>query len=185
LEAQSAYIESDVGASNQDVERAFLQIASWVPLLTPYQGTKGEKALLRSFTSALINRYINSVSLIPGGVGEEALSLKHEHRLEVAILKRFTWHYVIDSQPLSTQRFGQRCLIRSLFNVYCKSALSSQDSAIFPPFYRELLEASDSRNERIRIAADIVSSMNEAQAIEMNQRLTGQSLGFALDRPLA
>jgi len=88
---------------------------------------------------------------------------------------------VINSRELNTQRFGQRALIRSLYDIYKNASLSESDWYIFPHFYRDQL-INAGYEERLRLVADVISSMNESQAIEMNQRLTGQSLGFALDR---
>jgi dGTPase len=183
LDARCHRIAESVGVSEDNVEETFRLLMGLVPLVTPYRGTKGERALMQSFTSRMVSRYIHSTSLVEGAIGEHAITIGRQHETEVAILKGLTWHYVIESQPLSTQRFGQKSLIRSLFGVYAECARSGNDWEIFPPFFRELLEDAETERERIRVAVDLIASMNESQAIEINGRLTGQSLGFALDRP--
>ena len=98
------------------------------------------------------------------------------------MLKLLAWCYVIESPSLVTQRFGQRALVSSLFKTYMQAADSKIDMAIFPSLYREPLEdaAGDVRLIK-RIVADLISSMSESQVVAIHQRLTGQSLGSAMD----
>lgn len=148
----------------------------------PYRGRRSERASLRYMTSASIGRLIqHSVSL---RIGEKGLELAIDQDLidEVRVLKLLAWCYVIESPSLVTQRFGQRALIASLFKTYVQAALSKKDEVIFPSLYRELLEenAGDARGIK-RIVADLIASMSEAQVVAIHQRLTGQSLGSAMD----
>jgi dGTPase len=153
----------------------------------PYAGTQKERVLLRNFTSELINKYMNAMSFTGDGWGEQAITIDPAAKLEVETLKGLTWYYVIDGQSLASQRFGQRSVIRSLFEIYATAAFSSKNNKkewrVFPDFFREKLEAAESDEEKLRVVADVIASMSEAQALETHQRLTGLSLGSALVRP--
>ena len=148
----------------------------------PYRGRRSERASLRYMTSESIGRLIQeSVSF---GIGERGLELVISQDLldEVKVLKLLVWCYVIESPSLVTQRFGQRTLITSLFNTYVQAAHSKNDAVIFPSLYREALQiAGDNPKAIKRIVADLIASMSEAQVVAIHQRLTGQSLGSAMD----
>jgi dGTPase len=101
---------------------------------------------------------------------------------EIRMLKLLAWCYVIESPSLVTQRFGQRALITSLFKTYVEAAQSPSDATIFPSLFQDALEAAEGNIKEIkRIVADLISSMSEAQVVAIHQRLTGQSLGSAMD----
>jgi dGTP triphosphohydrolase len=110
------------------------------------------------------------------------LSIDDTIRAEVTVLKGLTWHYVIDSRSLTAQRFGQRSLVRSLFAILCDAASSKGDWHVFPEIYQEALELVHPEQDQVlRIVADVIASMTEPQLIGLHQRLTGSSLGSALD----
>lgn len=148
----------------------------------PYRGRRSERASLRYMTSVSIGRLVqHSVLLIIGERGLE-LAISQDLLDEVKVLKLLAWCYVIESPSLVTQRFGQRTLIASLFNTYVQAAASKKDAVIFPNLYRESLETVAGDKKLIkRIVADLIASMSEAQVVAIHQRLTGQSLGSAMD----
>jgi len=103
------------------------------------------------------------------------------------MLKGLTWRYVIESRPLSNQRFGERQIIASLFRIFL-AAVGTQghrdDWSIFPEYDREMLEdvgPDPSNDDAVRIVIDSISSLIEAQAIETYLRLTGISRGSIMD----
>lgn len=157
-------------------------MAQWFPSDGPFTGTRLDRAGLSSFTSSLIGRYINAVSLSRGEDGAPVVAIDPYAEREVQLLNGLTWYYVINSPTLMSQRFGQRSLIRALFGTLREAAGSTQDVHIFPPFYREMLEDVESGDERLRVVADYIASMSEGEVIEIHQRLNGQSLGSGLER---
>jgi dGTPase len=148
----------------------------------PYRGRRSDRAWLRGMTSELIGRLVqHSVSL---RIDERGLQLVIEPDLvdEIRMLKLLAWCYVIESPSLVTQRFGQRALITSLFKTYVEAAHSKKDATIFPSLFQDALEITDGDIKQIkRIVADLIASMSEAQVVAIHQRLTGQSLGSAMD----
>jgi dGTPase len=161
-----------------DLKRAFEEIIQISPIVQPYLGSHRDRARLKNFSSSLIDRYINAVSLL--GPADE-LTIDEEARLEVTMLKGLTWHYVIESSALIAQRYGQKKLISSLFNILTNISASEKDRRIYPEFFRELLGHSPDDQLIVRTVADLISSMTESQVVDMHHRLTGISLGAALD----
>lgn len=157
-------------------------MAQWFPSDGPFTGTRLDRAGLSSFTSSLIGRYINAVSIVRGDDGSPTVAIDRHLEREVQLLNGLTWYYVINSPALMSQRFGQRSLIRALFGTLREAAASTQDIHIFPPFYREMLETAESGEDRLRVVADYIASMSEGEVIEIHQRLNGQSLGSGLER---
>jgi dGTPase len=187
-EEQEAFIEAaierDVKLKKHkvdDLNWAFSQIIGSAPIFDPYTGSRQSRALLRTFTSSLIDRYISAASLATGSDGCVSLQVDEKSRMVVNLLKGITWHYVIESRPLIAHRYGQKNLIKSLFLILCDAGSTSNDRRIFPEFFRELLGESPTDHVITRTVADLISSMTESQVVEMHHRLTGISLGAALD----
>jgi dGTPase len=151
-------------------------------VLDPFRGSRADRAALRDLTSQLISRYVNGSLQLTVDGKQVRLRIDPELEREVRALKLLTWCYVIESPSLVTQRFGQRTLITSLFTTFCEAGMSRDQWRIFPETSQEALEFEGNDVKQVkRIVADLISSMSEAQAIAINQRLTGQSLGSAMD----
>ncbi|HEV2109596.1 MAG TPA: dNTP triphosphohydrolase, partial [Thermomicrobiales bacterium] len=107
-----------------DLSRTFNTLMDSAPMAMPYRGSRSDRAIIRSFTSGLIDRYVTAVSLTdPAGDGSP-LRIEPIARMEVSMLKALTWYYVIESRSLVAQRFGQRRLIRALFGIFLDASAS-------------------------------------------------------------
>lgn len=158
-----------------DLEEAFknVLIMHW-RLGEAYTGAREQRARLRDFTGGLVHRYINGVELRKHG-GKLGVVINPEFVKEVTILKELTWTYVIDAPALATQQAGQKEVIGKLFAVYAEAADSRKHWNLFPPYYREQLEASSSETERIRTVVDWIAGMTERLAVEKYTQLLGIS----------
>lgn len=179
----SDFKRRDVPIAEQDEQTAvFDHLMEISPFSRPFTGTHTDRALLRSFTSSMVNDYIHATSLRNAGNGAEALEIDPVKEVEVALLKGLTWHYVINSQALVSLRFGQRQVIRSLFAILAGACKSEIDLHLFPPFFREQLVTSGTHEEKLRIVADCIASMSEGEAVESFHRLSGLAFGSSMDR---
>jgi dGTPase len=160
---------------------AFGGIMRIAPIFEPYRGTHEGRARLRSFTSSLVDRYVKAVALATDEAGRPVVAVDREALMEVAMLKGLTWQYVIESPALITHRYGHKRLIQSLFATLCDAGASKNDRKVFPAFYREHLGESPDSATIVRTVADLIASMTESQVIALHLRLTGISLGAALD----
>jgi dGTPase len=152
----------------------------------PYEGSREDHAYLRRFTSRLINRFINALTL---GEPDKTQSVVIKRELlpqqEIAILKQLTWCYVIDAPALAMQREAQTKIITRLFNVFHTEAHAKVPSGVLPIYYRDLLKHQRlTGREKSRAAVDLVAGMTESQAIAVYQRLEGITLDSGLDKIL-
>lgn len=159
-----------------------------VPLSESYKGTRDQRSALRAFTAGLIARYVTNTKLVVTGDGT-ALEIAAGFKREVRMLKQLTWHYVIDNPALATQQYGQRRVIKNLFKIFREVAGGDHYLHVLPASSREQVEsledmAGSTERERAltRIVVDLIASMTEKHALEMHHRLTGVSLGSALDQ---
>jgi len=156
--------------------------------LRAYAGTRLDRALLRAFTTPLIDEFVRSPSVSWSRVGLDdypRLRIAEETEHRVAVLKHLTTHYVIERPTVLTQRYGQRHLIRALFDIMMTAVLDTPraDLTVFPSADRERIERlknPDHANAK-RYVADCIASMSEDQVVETYRRLTGQTLGSVVD----
>ena len=157
------------------------------------QGSFEQKAQIKRVSSQLIQNYIHSVQLSPEYGDRGYLKYDVAKEEELKFLQRIVWSYVISNPRLSTQRYGQKRIIRTLFEIYLE-AIKNRDLSFIPArFVKEYLdldqrysEKSELSNqkitqEKIRMAVDIVAGLSEAEAVLQYRRLTGISQGSFLD----
>lgn len=146
--------------------------------ITPYGGSRTDRIALRSQTSALIGRFVQSASTGKAG----GLEVKRPERAEVAVLKELAWHFVITDPSLATIQRGQVRVVRELHQTYCE-AVDEPDEGwkLFPLAQQELLEITRGDERRYRVATDFVAGLTEALAYELHHRLTGVSRGSIID----
>lgn len=151
-------------------------------------GSFEQKAQIKLISSQLIQTYIHSVQLSTkyGDRGQLKYNLQREEELK--FLQRIVWSYVISNPRLATQRYGQKRIIRTLFEIYLE-AIRDRDLSFIPArFVREFLEIEENslsttqiEQEKTRMAVDIVSGLSEAEAVVQYRRLIGISQGSFLD----
>ncbi|HWV35109.1 MAG TPA: dNTP triphosphohydrolase [Thermomicrobiales bacterium] len=168
-------------ADGEQQRRVFDGLLGFMPVTGPYQGSREDQARSRSLVSTLVHRYVTNTSVDASGLRIEPLL-----REEVNLLKGVTWHYVIDSRALVTQRYGHTQLIRSLFGMLADNAAEAKTqgemSRLLPVFYQQMVRDGGYDDAVIvRAVADYISSMTESQVVDLHHRLTGISLGSALD----
>jgi len=167
--------------SDDDLTDAFGRVVGVFPLLGPYTGTFRHRAMLRAYTSQLIQDHVNSVELTdPQASDGKCVRIGSDSLKEVTMLKELIWCYVIHSPALATQQHGQKEIIRTLFMCYLGAAKDDRMHHMFPEGTREELTRTEP-SQRARVVADMIASMSEAGAIALYQRLTGRSPGSVLD----
>ena len=173
--------------SKDDCKSAFKEILELVPVIEPYSGTGEQRAKLRSLTAGLIGRYVNAIQLhVPEESNRRTVQVEQLAETELFVFKQLTWFYVINNSALAAQQYGQRRIVRKLFEIF-REAAESKALDIFPASSKSRMEdlirdgQFDSREERVRVVADLISGMTEHQAVSMYQRLTGVWLGTVMD----
>lgn len=160
-----------------------------VPLREPFVGSERQRRALRRAGSLLISRYVKSASLQKQR-SSVVLRRGRTSQAEVEMLKQLTWHYVIRRSSLATQQQGQRAVVSALFGAYLAAMRDGPNRLarldLLPIWAREQLireERSQAPRDviRARVAADIVCGMSEKQALDLNARMLGISLGSITD----
>nr|WP_313023956.1 dNTP triphosphohydrolase [Brucella intermedia] len=144
-------------------------------LLAPYNGSREQRVSLRTFTSELIGRFINSTSLVTEGSG---VVVPKEIQAEVRILKEITKHYIISNPSLMAQQRGQKKIISDIFSAL---VTESRDG---PPGYlpgrlKYIWKSNDGNLPRY--ASDCISSLTEREIISLHDRMFGANAGSVLD----
>lgn len=149
-------------------------------------GSFEQKAQIKRISSQLIQNYIKSVQLSLEYGARGYLIQEPEKEEELKFLQRIVWSYVISNPRLATQRYGQKRIIRTLFEIYLE-AIHKEDLSLIPirflKEYREICESGRKtiELEKTRMAVDIIASFTEAEAVLKYRRLTGISQGSFLD----
>lgn len=151
-------------------------------------GSFEQKAQIKRISSQLIQNYITSVQLSLQYGDRGYLQYNQAKEEELKFLQRIVWTYVISNPRLATQRYGQKRIIKTLFEMYLES-LNKKDLTFIPVrFVKEYLELDERQKqgenvtqEKTRMAIDIVANLSEAEAVLKFRRLTGVSQGSFLD----
>ena len=149
-------------------------------------GSIEQIAYIKSVSSNLIQNYIQSVSLKEDYGEHGYLERPRKIEIELNFLQRIVWKYVLLNPRLATQQYGQRKIIKTLFDVY-KEAVETNQVNLIPAHFLQngslerLLTTGDQKNQKVRIAVDIVASFSEMEAILMFRRFTGIDHGSVMD----
>ncbi len=170
-----------------ELKEIFDRFCDWLPTKEQYSGTRSQRGHLAEFASKAVSDYVQSTRLLrPPGRGGETLDIPADYRTQVTLLKELTWCYAIDNPSLAGHQFGQRKVIRTLFEIFSEAA-RQRDWGLFPAQFRE--EAEDVLQAEgdlpparcARLVADTITTMTDQQAVRLYQRLTGFSLGSVRD----
>jgi dGTPase len=168
-----------------ELEQAFKKVVTAFPISEPYTGSRDHRSRLRDFSSNLIGLFVNAIELhVPANEDELFVEIKRLQKIQVRILKALTWFYVIYNPALATQQFGQRRLIRELFDIFgnAASANEERDRNIIPFAFRdEIYENKKDSAALTRIVTDMISGMTEQGLTKLYRRLTGIDMGSILD----
>ncbi|HET7023590.1 MAG TPA: dNTP triphosphohydrolase [Gemmatimonadales bacterium] len=145
-----------------------------------YEGTRSQRAGLRTFTSSQIGRFIGGVTLKPDSQTGWTLEIDPALRLEIDFLKRLVWVYVITNRALANVQAGHRRVIRELV-TYFVDAINCQKLDLLPPLFQEDAESLSNGNERSRLAIDIVAGLADDQATRLMRQISGFDFGSFRD----
>lgn len=143
-----------------------------------YNGSREQRRQVRNFTSLLIGNYVRAISL-SGEVGGPAVTIEPDAADEVRVLKHFARHYVIGLPALHAQQYGQKKIIRDLFEIFLKEGKNA-NFKLFPTRLRYIWEDNHA-DKPARLAADCVASLSENEAYQLHGRLMGTESGLILD----
>ena len=164
-----------------ELEAAFDQLRTFLPVTQSYLGTNSDRSNLRTFSAGLISRYVREGLELVAAANELPRSVRINPVMEreVIMLKQLTWHYVILNPSLATQQHGQRRVVEGLFTMLLEAAKITSRRTLFPFAFRAMLDGAQEA-EKARIVCDYIAGMTERQAYSLYLKLTGIHQGSAL-----
>ena len=158
-----------------DLEDAFSEIIALFPLNRRYVGTRDQRCSLWQFTTILISRYVDAISLDEPSVARQSAVVIRPGALdEIRMLKELTWHYVILHNDLATDQRGHRHMVIVVFKDLRSAADGKEHWKLFPPFYKDRIrEADGDARMMTRVVCDYVASMTEGELTRTYRALTG------------
>jgi dGTP triphosphohydrolase len=158
-------------------------VIGFSPIVEPYSSTNEQRLQLRTFTAGLIKSYASGVSLADDPNDKELIKIPPVWRDQVGVLKELTWFYVIEGRSLKVQQHGQRKVVQDLFGTYMQASEDGDRDTlgIFPVSQQEQMENAATGEVRVRLIADLISSVTERQLMITHRKLTGTEPGSITD----
>jgi dGTPase len=153
-----------------DVFGRLLDLARWPPC---YDGGPQAAAAVKDLTSELIGRFCRAAQESTRPPGTPSLTrysadlvVPRPQRLECALLKGVTAHYVMSRAGAAEVQARERELIGEL-----AAALLAGAPAALDPMFRPAYRAAGSAVARLRVVVDQISSLTDTSAIAWHARL--------------
>lgn len=134
-----------------------------------------------SFTSGLVQRFIQGVEIKPHGQGIRQLytaRLKFDTFLEVEVLKNITFHGVISSAKMQVVEHRGKDIVKRIFD-----AIDASNGLRLLPEDFQAVCTNASQNQKKRTICDFIAGMTDRYAIEFYTRLFGAE-GLTIHKPL-
>ena len=163
----------DLAPRRANLEQTFKEVLEFFPLDRRYIGTLEQRTGLSQFSTVLISRYVNAITLVaPIAGAKSVVEIKQYAKEEIRMLKELTWHYVILNNELATLQHGQTQAVRIVFKTMCLAVKNNR--RLFPPGYQEELAAAEGNTLlQTRVVVDYVASMTEHEVAHLYALLTG------------
>jgi dGTPase len=139
-----------------------------------FDGSLAAAASVKELTSELIGRFCRAAEQATRPAGgspvrryDADLSVPHRQRLECALLKGVTAHYVMSRPGVAAAQARERQIIAELATFITAGAPVTLDR-----FFRPAFEAAQDDHDRLRVVVDQIASLTDTSALAMHQRLS-------------
>ena len=169
--------------STDEIKELLQSVVAASPIIEPHVGTDEQRQQLRTFTAELISKYVTAVEIADDPDEYPLLKVPPYLRAQVDVLKELTWFYVIHNRSIKTQQHGQRIVVKNLFKIYLDAGMSEDSDlrGILPESQKEQLRRAETKEQQVRVVADLISLMTEQQLMMTHRKLTGIELGSIAD----
>ncbi len=141
-----------------------------------FDGEPGTAAAVKNLTSELIGRFCGAAQratqrawgTVPAFRYTHDLDVPRQQRLECALLKGVTAHYVMRRDGAVASQARERAVLTELAQALGERAPDALD-----PLFRQAYAAADSDAGRLRVIVDQVASLTDTSALAWHARLTG------------
>ena len=172
------------GAELEDTFAGLLGLPFWP---ASFDGGPASLAALKHLTSELIGRFCGSAqrATLAAADGRWPLTryaaelvVPRRQRMECALLKAVTAHFVMSRDGVADRQARQRDLIRELAAAVQAGAPGTLDPALRPAYL-----AADTDAERLRVVVDQIASLTDTSAIAWHDRLCRARRPVPRNRP--
>jgi len=166
------------GAELEEVFDGLLGLPSWP---RSFDGGPAALAALKHLTSELIGRFCGAAQeatlkaaegLFPLTRYAADLVVPRQQRLECALLKAVTAHFVMSRKGVAARQAAERELIAELAAAVRAGAPDTLDPLLRPGYL-----AADSDQARLRVVVDQIASLTDTSAIAWHDRLCRRPAG--------
>ncbi len=158
-----------------DVFSALLNLDCWP---ADFDGSLRALAAVKNLTSELIGRFCGAAQRATRPAGsppvrryEADLIVPRQQRLECALLKGVTAHYVMSRSGVAEAQAREREIIAELADRIAAGAPATLDAVFRPEF-----ESAPDDRARLRVVIDQVASLTDTSALAWHQRLTASAI---------
>jgi dGTPase len=168
----------DLAQRRDELEEAFLGALGLFPLDRRFVGTRAQLCDLWRFGSILISRYVGAIRLtVPADAHPKLVHIEKHAEDEITMLKQLTWHYVILRNDLATVQYGQREMIRHVFDTFHNAAQSSAEWKLFPLAHqKDLHDFRGDNHQTTRLVTDYVAGMTENEVRRIYATISGRTV---------
>jgi dGTPase len=158
-----------------ELETVFTELLALDCWPVQFDGSAAAAAAVKHLTSELIGRFCEAAQLATRTTGhppvrryDKDLTVPRQQRLECALLKGVTAHYVMKRSGVLAAQAREREIIAELAHSISKGAPDTLD-----PLFRESFAAAADHAGRLRVVIDQVASLTDTSALAWHQRLRG------------
>lgn len=142
-DTNEAWYLKGIGKENisELVSSFYNDIVANFPLQSPYRGGLRQRTSIHVLSAGLLKKFINSVEINTDlGPHEHPIVLPPEDGIGIIFLKKIAKYYVIEDPKLIRQQFGEKQIIKYLFNTFCDAI--SEEKSKEKDTWRKILPAS-------------------------------------------
>jgi dGTPase len=159
------------GADLNELEEVFAKLIADKLWPRRFEATLADLAGLKALTSGLIGRFCRSAQAatkeVYGTRHRADLVVPHATRLECALLKGVTAHYVMTTKDHHANQARQRELITELASLITLGAPGTLEPAFRPAYVGARDDAA-----RVRVVIDQIASLTDTSAVAWHRRLS-------------
>ena len=147
-----------------------------------YSGVQEERIQIKRATSGLISDWVKTGinANTKWTEGKARVTINYEIARQIMVLKELVWSYVIDRPSLAMQQEGYKRIVEDLYKFFVKK-LEANELRSIPLQFHGLCQSRDGDEEtNERLAADIICSLTDSQALSLYRRITGSDPGGIL-----
>jgi len=183
---EAMHIEEDV--PKLGIEETKERLADLKKRIMPSDGNGDERAQRKAAMRDILEGLIVAVSLEPIAGSRRAdfswrLAVDLESRILAVLCKAVIWEAVITDPRVAAVNTKGRETLRDLFHLFLEEVLEKRNVALFPRYYRPVVEESMGKglDETARAVCNFLALMTDMDALRLHALLRGSKYSSVFD----